>query len=79
MDLFGSLGVEMILAHCLRCEFHEKSEVDDRVYSRCNKENCLSIYSNCVRVVALKKFMSQNALGTIEDDSSALEICYPLA
>jgi len=69
----------MILAHCLKCEFHEKFEIDKMTYSKCNKENCLSIYSNCVRVKAVKKFVSKNATSQIDEQSTALEICYPLA
>ena len=69
----------MILAHCSKCGFHEKTEVDNQLYSRCNKENCLAIYSNCIRVIAVQSFVSQNASEQIEERSSALEICYPLA
>ena len=69
----------MILAHCLKCEFHEKFEIDKMIYSKCSKENCLSIYSNCVRVKAVKKFVSNNATSQIDEQSTALEICYPLA
>ena len=69
----------MILAHCLKCEFHEKLEIDKVIYSKCSKENCLSIYSNCVRVTAMQKFVSKNAISQIDEQSTALEICYPLA
>ena len=69
----------MILAHCLKCEFHERVEIDHKLYSKCNNENCLSIYSNCVRVTAVKKFVSENDVNQVKDLSSALEICYPLA
>ncbi len=69
----------MILAHCLKCEFHEEFEIDKMIFSKCNKENCLSIYSNCVRVTAVKKFVSKNDISQIDEQSTALEICYPLA
>ena len=69
----------MILAHCLKCEFHERVDIDQKSFSRCNKENCLSIYSNYVRVTAVNKFVSENDLNEVKDQSSALEICYPLA
>jgi len=69
----------MILAHCLKCEFHEKVEIDQKLYSKCNKENCLAMYSNCVRVTAVNKFVSDNDLNKAKDQPSALEICYPLA
>ena len=69
----------MILAHCFKCEFHEKVEIDKLIASKCNKENCLAIYSNCVRVTAVKKFVSQDTISELDDQSSALEICYPLA
>ena len=69
----------MILAHCLKCEFHKRVEIDHKLYSKCRKENCLSIYSNCVRVTAIKKFVAENDINQVKDLSSALEICYPLA
>jgi len=69
----------MILACCAICEYHEKVEIDFKVHSKCQKENCLSMYSNCVRNAAVKKFICQNTLDHTEGPSSALEICYPLA
>jgi len=69
----------MILATCLKCEFHEKLEIDQKLFSKCKKENCLAMYSNCVRVTAVNKFVSDNDLDNVKDRSSALEICYPLA
>jgi hypothetical protein len=69
----------MILAHCLKCEFHEGVEIDQKMHSKCNKENCLAMYSNCVRVIAVNKFVSENDLDNTKDHSSALDICYPLA
>ena len=69
----------MILACCSTCEYHEKVEIDLTLYSKCQKENCLSMYSNCVTNRAVERFVSQNALDQTEEPSSALEICYPLA
>jgi hypothetical protein len=69
----------MILACCSTCEHHEKVEIDCTLYSKCQKENCLSMYSNCVTHKAVKRFVSQNSLDQKEEPSSALEICYPLA
>ena len=69
----------MILAHCLKCEFHQEIEIDQKPFSKCDKENCLAMYSNCVRVTAVNKFVSDNDLDKAKDGSSALEICYPLA
>ena len=68
----------MILAFCSLCEYHEKVEIDCKLHSKCQRENCLSMYSNCVRDEAIKRFISQNNLGIKEKPSSALEICYPL-
>jgi hypothetical protein len=68
----------MILAFCSICEYHEKVEIDCKLHSKCQKENCLSMYSNCVRDEAVKRFLSQNNLDVKEKPSSALEICYPL-
>ena len=67
----------MIVAYCSRCEHHERIERDSELHSKCTKENCLSIYSNCIRVIAVSKFISQNSLNGKEKPSSALEICYP--
>jgi hypothetical protein len=67
----------MIIAHCSKCKYHEEIEIDCELHSKCNKENCLSIYSNCIRVVAIDKFISQNNVNGREKASSALEICYP--
>ena len=69
----------MILAHCIKCEFHEKIDIDQKLFSKCNKENCLAMYSNCVRVTAVNKFVCENDLDKVKDQSSALEICYPIA
>jgi hypothetical protein len=69
----------MIITHCLTCKHHEEVEIDSELHSKCNKENCLSIYSNCIRVVAVDKFISQNNVNGREKASSALEICYPVA
>ena len=69
----------MILAYCLQCEFHERVEIDQKLFSKCNKENCLAMYSNCVRVTAVNKFVSENDLDKAKDRFSALEICYPVA
>ena len=69
----------MILAHCVKCEFHEKVDIDQMPYSKCGKENCLAMYSNCVRVTAVNKFVSDNDLEKDKNRSSALEICYPVA
>ena len=69
----------MILTCCSTCEYHEKVEIDHTLYSKCQKENCLSMYSNCVTNLAVKRFVSQNTSDRTEEPSSALEICYPLA
>jgi hypothetical protein len=69
----------MVLAHCIKCEFHEKIDIDQKLFSKCNKENCLAMYSNCVRVTAVNKFVCENDLDNVKGQSSALEICYPIA
>ena len=69
----------MILAYCIHCQFHERVDIDSKPYSKCGKENCLSMYSNCVRVAAIKKFILENDLDTIKDPPSAMELCYPSA
>jgi hypothetical protein len=61
----------MILACCSICEYHEKVEIDCTLYSKCQKENCLSMYSNCVRDAAVKKFISENTLDQTEELPSA--------
>ena len=69
----------MILTHCLKYEYHSKLKIDDELHSKCEKENCLSVYSNCIRAAAVKNFVSQNKSDRTEEQSSALDICYPLA
>jgi hypothetical protein len=69
----------MIIAYCSRCKHHEEVEIDSELHSKCCKENCLSIYSNCIKVIAVDKFISQNNLNTKKKPPSALEICYPKA
>jgi hypothetical protein len=68
----------MILTYCIKCEFHERVDIDNKLYSKCGKETCFSIYSECIRVAAIKKFLLENHLDNIKDRSSALDICYPL-
>jgi hypothetical protein len=68
----------MILTYCIKCELHERVDIDNKLYSKCGKENCLSIYSNCIRVAAIKKFILENDKANIKDRSSALELCYPV-
>ena len=68
----------MILTHCLKCEYHSEAKIDDELHSKCNNENCLSIYSNCIRNAALNEFVSQNKVDRTEEHSFALEICNPL-
>ena len=70
---------EMILTHCLKCEYHSEAKIDDELHSKCDKENCLSVYSNCIRAAAVKKFVSKNKPDRTEEQSSALDICYPRA
>ena len=71
-------GDETILTYCIKCEFHERVDIDNKLYSKCGKENCLSIYSNCISVAAIKKFILENDMANIKDRSSALELCYPV-
>jgi hypothetical protein len=67
----------MILIHCLKCRYHEGVKVDEGSYSRCRKENCLSIYSDCVATAAMEQFIHQNTLAPLDRTETALELCYP--
>ena len=69
----------MIIAYCSSCKHHDKVGIDNELHSKCYKENCLSIYSNCIKAIAVDMFISQNDLNAKERPSSALEICYPKA
>jgi hypothetical protein len=69
----------MILACCSTCEYHKKVEIDLTFHSKCQKENCLSMYSKCIINIAVQRFVALNNLDHTEESSSALEICYPLA
>jgi len=68
----------MILTYCIKCEFHERVGIENKLYSKCGKENRLSIYSNCIKVTAIKKFILENDMANIKERSSALELCYPV-
>ena len=67
----------MILIHCMKCGYHEEVEVDGVSYSRCRKENCLSIYSDCVANAAMRQFIDQNRITPLDRTETALELCYP--
>jgi hypothetical protein len=41
----------MVLAYCKRCSFHELTKISGEEYSKCCKENCLSIYAKCLRFI----------------------------
>ena len=69
----------MILRYCLECEYHEKISLDGNEHSRCHKENCLSLYSDCVINAAIRKFVGDNEFDILKKPKSALETCYPLA
>ena len=67
----------MILIHCLKCRYHEEARVDGVSHSRCRKENCLSMYSDCVANVAMQQFIQHNRVTPLERTETALELCYP--
>jgi len=67
----------MILIHCLKCRSHEEVKVDGVSYSRCGKENCLSMYSDCVANAAMKQFIHRNRLASLDRTETALKLCYP--
>jgi hypothetical protein len=67
----------MILVHCIKCGFHEEVTIDDGTFSRCRKENCLSIYSDCVAGAAMSQFIEGNRLAVLDRGETALELCYP--
>jgi len=67
----------MILIHCLKCGYHDEVNVDGVSYSRCVKENCLSMYSHCVANAAMEQFIHQNRLAPLDKTETALELCYP--
>jgi hypothetical protein len=67
----------MILVHCLKCGYHEESTTEGEAVSRCRKENCLSMYSDCVANAAMSQFIEGNRLPALERGETALELCYP--
>jgi hypothetical protein len=67
----------MILIHCLKCRYHEEVRVDGASHSRCRKENCLCIYSDCVANAAMKQFIDQNRITPLDRTETALEFCHP--
>ena len=69
----------MIIKYCSKCEYHEGITLDGKLNSKCHKEGCLSIYSNCIANAAIKKFVYDNDFDVSNRPKSALETCYPLA
>jgi hypothetical protein len=67
----------MRLNHCLKCKSHQEVTIDGKPFSRCTKENCLSIYSDCISEVAMSRFLERNRLSPPGKTDSALELCYP--
>jgi hypothetical protein len=51
--------------------------MDGVSYSRCGKENCLSMYSDCIANAAMKQFIHRNRLAPLDRTETALELCYP--
>ena len=68
----------MILIYCQKCEHHLVVEGEGEIHSKCEKENCLSVYSECVAKAELKTFIAQNTSDQ-KRQLSALDICYPSA
>ena len=68
----------MRLNHCVRCKCHQEVTIDGTPFSRCTKENCLSIYAHCIAEAAMSNFLEQNRLSHCGKTDSALELCYPL-
>ena len=67
---------EMILKYCMKCSYHELTEINAQEYSRCGKENCLSIYAKCITEEAVRQFIHRNEPYRIEAPTSALDILY---
>ena len=67
----------MILIHCLKCRYHEEVRFDGVTCSRCRKENCLSMYSDCVANAAMTQFIHRNRMAPLDRTETALELCYP--
>jgi hypothetical protein len=68
----------MILVHCLKCTYHDEATIDGEAVSRCRKENCLSMYSDCVADAAMSQFIEDNRVPVLEPRATALELCYPI-
>ena len=66
----------MILIHCLKCRYHEEVRLDGVTSSRCRKENCLSMYSDCVANAAMTHFIHRNRMAPLDRRETALELCY---
>jgi hypothetical protein len=66
----------MVLSYCNKCEHHEILEIEGREQSRCQKENCLSIYTNCLMKEAIQYFISRNEAEKKMRSQPALELCY---
>ena len=70
-------GENMVLFYCSGCKYLEKVGMKGEDHSRCQKENCLSIYTKCVSEEALRQFIHNDKNGSNRRRAtSALEICY---
>jgi hypothetical protein len=66
----------MLVSYCRECKYHEISDVEGDEHSKCNKENCLSVYTKCLTEEAVKQFLQRDKLDLGRVAESALEICY---
>lgn len=69
----------MTLSYCNGCVHHGTVEIQQENHSRCEKENCLSVYAKCVSEEAIRQFINNNGVRRNQWTNSALEICYSSA
>ena len=69
-------GKKMVLSYCNGCKYLEKVEINGENHSRCQKENCLSVYTKCVSEEAVRQFIHNDQMDSNRWVTSALEICY---
>ena len=62
----------MILSYCKNCEYHSTVKILDDMHSRCQKENCLVIYSKCLTEKAVERLDIQTTSVSADGDQKLI-------
>ncbi len=65
----------MLIKTCLACSHHRVKNADEGELSYCSKENCWSVYSDCITRKAVEKFLRDDALTVFMADEAPSNSC----